>query len=110
MVGVVAFAVALVMKNARDLTRATHDRLNYEEAYHVAMGGLSAAKAWVMNPALAKAQLGSTAGAKLEAITSGSIAFSNYVRENRDNTGLLDSLTAANIVSPYYSQIGRAHV
>lgn len=104
MVGVVAFAVALVMKNARDLTRATHDRLNYEEAYHVAMGGLSAAKAWVMNPALAKAQLGSTAGAKLEAITSGSIAFSNYVRENRDNTGLLDSLTAANIVSPYYSQ------
>ena len=43
MVGVVAFAVALVMKNARDLTRATHDRLNYEEAYHVAMGEIGRA-------------------------------------------------------------------
>ncbi|PKO17532.1 hypothetical protein CVU37_08570 [candidate division BRC1 bacterium HGW-BRC1-1] len=104
MVGVIGFATALALKNARDLTRATHDRVNYEEAYHVAMGGLSAAKAWVMNPALAKAQLGQSAGAKIEAVTSGSIAFSNYVRENRDNSTLLDAISAGGIVSPYYSQ------
>ena len=48
--------------------------------------------------------MGQAAGTKIEAIAAGSIAVSNYVRDNRDKTALLDAISGADIVAPYYSQ------
>jgi hypothetical protein len=93
------FVVGVMVLHVRDLSRSTQNKVLYEESYHVAMSGLAATKSWLMNPSLGKQQLGSTLGEKLEKITSGALALSNYVRANRDNVNLLDSLTASQIVS-----------
>jgi hypothetical protein len=99
MVGVMFFVVGLMVLHVRDLSRSTLNKMLYEEAYHAAMSGLAATKTWLMNPGLAKQQVGSTIGEKLEKITSGGIALSNYVRANRDNVSLLDGMTVSQIVS-----------
>ncbi|AXA35585.1 hypothetical protein BRCON_0808 [Candidatus Sumerlaea chitinivorans] len=101
LVGIMFFAVGVMLLHVRDLSRSTLNKVLYEEAYHTAMSGLAATRNWIREPALAKAHLGSTIGGKLEKITSGAIAFSNYVRANRDNTSLLDNLTVSQIVSYY---------
>jgi hypothetical protein len=66
------------------------------------LGGVTAAKAWIMDPSLAKAQLGNETGSQLEGITSGALSFSNYVRSNRDNASLLSGLSSAQIL-PFYT-------
>lgn len=99
LVGVMFFVTGLMVLHVRDLSRSSLNKMLYEEAYHAAMSGLAATKSWLMNPTIAKQQVGSTIGEKLEKITSGGLALSNYVRANRDNTTLLDNMTASQIVS-----------
>jgi hypothetical protein len=101
-VGIMAFAIGAVLLAVREFNRLGNDKVAYEEAYHAALGGVTAAKAWIMNPALAKAQLGNEIGTKIEGITSGALSFSNYVRNNRDNASLLAGLSSSQIV-PYYT-------
>ncbi|MGC8740470.1 MAG: hypothetical protein ACP5UB_03335 [Candidatus Sumerlaeaceae bacterium] len=99
LVGVMFFVVGVMVLHVRDLSRSTLNKMLYEEAYHAAMSGLAATKTWLMNPNIAKQQVGTSIGEKLEKITSGAIALSNYVRANRDNVSLLDSITVNQIVS-----------
>lgn len=101
-VGIMAFAIGAVLLAVSEFNRLGNDKVAHEEAYHAALGGVTAAKAWIMNPALAKAQLGNEIGSKIEGITSGALSFSNYVRNNRDNASLLAGLSSSQIV-PYYT-------
>ncbi|MCX7626020.1 MAG: hypothetical protein N2Z21_07405, partial [Candidatus Sumerlaeaceae bacterium] len=99
LIGVMFFVTGLMVLHVRDLSRSSLNKMLYEEAYHAAMSGLAATKSWLMNPTIAKQQVGNTIGEKLEKITSGGLALSNYVRANRDNTTLLDNMTVSQIVS-----------
>lgn len=98
----VAFSVAAMLHNVSQLSRATQDKIAWEEDYHVAMSGIQMAKAWLIKANLAAAHLPSADATKFIGMTSGSIALCKHVKTNRDNTALLNSMTATDIAN-YYS-------
>lgn len=97
-VGLISFSVAAMLYNVRQLSRATDDKMAWEENYHVAIAGIQMTKAWLIKSALAKAELPSTDADKFEAVTSGSINLCKYVKTNRDNTTLLNNMSATDII------------
>lgn len=101
--GVLAMALGVMLYNVSNLARSTNDKIAYEEAYHVAVGGCNMAKAWLMNPALAKQHLGAELGTQFEAVTTGGLAFSRFVHDNNTNAAFLNSMTSDDIMSYYTS-------
>lgn len=95
-------AIVIMLSSVSGAVRRADDRIAYEECYQVAMAGLATTKAWIMRPGQAQAQLGYSASQKFEALTSGALALSDFVRNNRNNEAALRGLSNDSIVQTYF--------
>src|SRR5688572_22409094 len=103
MVGILSAAIGIMLYAVRNLARSSDDRIAYEEAYHVALSGLTLTKSWMSNPSPATQQMNSTVGGKIQKLTSGTIAFAEYCR---DNSGTVNTTIVApsQCISPFFTQ------
>ncbi|MGI8907472.1 MAG: hypothetical protein ACR2IE_13385 [Candidatus Sumerlaeaceae bacterium] len=95
-------SVAAMLYAMRNSIRASDDRIAYEENYHCAMSGLAAAKYWLFKHGVpAKAQLAGTMGNTIDALASGSVNLSNYVRENATGSNTPYTMSGQAILQKY---------
>jgi hypothetical protein len=95
-------AIAAMLYSVRNGARLTSDRFGYEETYDTAMSGLSAAKYWIFNHgAPTKTQIGTAMGNKMDAICSGAVELSEYIRDNHSNPNIYLNMSASTILGYY---------
>lgn len=106
MCGIIAFAMGVTLLHMRNTMRSTEDKMAYEEAYHAALSGINAMKAYIVqqDKLLAAKHLPAHLDG-LTAVTSGSIELANFIAKNHDNPSLFQDKTASDLHAEFWTDI-----
>lgn len=110
MVGILAMSVGVMLSSSSRVIRGSRDKILYEEAYQAALSGTHVARAWMLDPALAKAMTGSDAlETEIKALVYKGLQMNDEILFDRErgNTLNLQGTTIRYTAKPAYFSLGK---